>query len=180
MQTQLKVYCDTNTLPENIAANEMEAKAVKQLQSDNRVKLFSSHIVGHEATRTKNEGKRDALASQHKERDPIPKDEKIVGSNAQWGPNYSFTFNFLLSDVQDEALAAELEEVGLSQRDAQHIAQAVSNECDVFLTCDVKSIIKPHRAWLTNRLPKLKVQLPSELVAELTAADQKDKPADKK
>jgi hypothetical protein len=92
MQTQLKVYCDTNTLPENVAANETEAKAVKQLQSDNRVKLFSSHIVGHEATRTKNEGKRDALASQHKERDPIPKDvsgyddaRTVGGEQRTWG-----------------------------------------------------------------------------------------------
>jgi hypothetical protein len=41
----------------------------------------------------------------------------------------------------------------------------------------VNSIIQPHRVWLENRFPNLKVRLPSELVAELAAADQIDKPA---
>jgi hypothetical protein len=48
----------------------------------------------------------------------------------------------------------------------KHITQAVCNDCDVLLTRDVKSIITPHREWLEKRFPKLKVRLPSELLAE--------------
>ena len=52
---------------------------------------------------------------------------------------------------------------GLEQRDAENITQAVCNDCDVFLTRD-KGIIK-HCEWLEQRFSKLKVWLPSELLA---------------
>ena len=70
----------------------------------------------------------------------------------------------LISDVQDETLRKELMARGLKQRDAEHLTQAVCNDCDVFLTRDEKSIIKPHRKWLQNRFPKLKIMRPSELL----------------
>jgi hypothetical protein len=37
----------------------------------------------------------------------------------------------------------------------------------VFLTRDVKSIIKPHRKWLEERLRPLKIWKPSELLEAL-------------
>jgi len=52
---------------------------------------------------------------------------------------------------------------GLEQRDAEHITQAVCNNCDVFLTRDEDSIITPHRHWLEQKFPGLKIRLPSEL-----------------
>lgn len=72
--------------------------------------------------------------------------------------------------IQAEKLRAELIERGLEQRDAEQITQAVCNSCDVFLTRDKKTIIKPHRAWLENRFPTLKVRVPSEFAAELAAS----------
>ena len=44
---------------------------------------------------------------------------------------------------------------GLAWKDAEHITQAVCNNCDVFLTRDVKTIIRPHRTWLEKRLASL-------------------------
>jgi len=164
METQLKVYCDTNTLPGNADACEKESKALKQLQSiEGGLKWFPSHIVQHEATSTKDESKRNKLLAEHQERESIQKDEKVVDYNAQSDIYGGFTGFFLISDVQDEALRSELISSGLTQRDAEHISQTVSNNCDVFLTRDKKSIIRPHRAWLENRFPTLKVRLPSEL-----------------
>jgi hypothetical protein len=118
--------------------------------------------------KTKDEGKRSTLVGEHEARTLIPKDEKVVGFNAQ-SSQHGFVGFFLLADVQDETLRAELIAQGLEQRDAEHITQAVCNGCDVFLTRDEKSIIKPHRAWLEKRFPTLKVRLPSELAAELAA-----------
>jgi hypothetical protein len=54
---------------------------------------------------------------------------------------------------------------GLEQRDAEHITQAVCDNCDVFLTGDEDSIITPYRHWLELRFPSLKICSPSELVA---------------
>jgi predicted nucleic acid-binding protein len=145
MTTELKIYCDTNTLPENADADEEEAEALKRLKSIEGLKWFTSHIVGHEATSTKDESQRKKLLAQNEERERVPKDEKVIGYNAQSDINGGFIGFFLLSDVQDEDLRAELISRGLSRRDAEHIAQAVCNDCDVFLTRDAKSIIKPHR-----------------------------------
>ena len=57
----------------------------------------------------------------------------------------------LISDIQDEPICKELEQHGLQRRDAQHITQAVCNECDIFLTRDAKTIIRPYRDWLEGR-----------------------------
>jgi hypothetical protein len=51
------------------------------------------------------------------------------------------------------------------RRDAEHLTQAVCNECDVFLTRDHKTIIDPMRDWLEARYPR--IRLPSELLAEM-------------
>jgi hypothetical protein len=133
------------------------------------LRLLDSHLVRHEAANTKDEGKRKRLLAEHEARERVPRDENVVGYNAQSDINGGFIGFFLISDVQDETPHAELISCGLTRRDAEHIAQAVCNDCDVFLTRDRKSIIIPHREWLETRFPELKVRLPSELLAELTA-----------
>src|SRR5262249_52641279 len=117
----------------------------------------------------KNETRRNRLLAQHKGRVAVPKDEKVVGYNAQSDINGGFVGLFLISDVQDEALRSELIDSGLTRRDGEHITQVVCNDCDVFLTRDINSIIRPHRERLEIRFPKLKVRLPSEFLVELMA-----------
>ena len=56
---------------------------------------------------------------------------------------------------------------GLSQRDSEHLAQAISNRCSVFLTRDEATIINPRRDWIEEAFPPLKVRLPSELLNEI-------------
>jgi large subunit ribosomal protein L30 len=167
LEAQLKIYGDTNTLLGN-TDDALQLKALKQLSSDKRLIWFSSHIVRYEAMNTKNEIKRSRLVGEHEARKLILKDEKIVGFNAQTIQYGGFIGFSLISDVQDETLRAELLERGLTQRDAEHITQAVCNDSDVFLTRDVETIIGPHRMWLEKRVPTLRVLLPSELASELT------------
>jgi hypothetical protein len=90
---------------------------------------------------TKNESRRKTLVGEHEEREPLPQDERMVGFNALSDPSGGFIGFPIFSDVQDEKLRDELMEHGLDRRDAEHITQAVCNNCDVFLTRDVKSII---------------------------------------
>jgi len=119
MEAKIRVYCDTNTLPGNAGNSATESEALKQLQSDERLTWFTSHIVRHEAMKTRDEGKRSMLVGEHEARTPIPNDEKVVGFNAQ-SSQHGFVGFFLLADVQDEALRAELIARGLDQRDAEH------------------------------------------------------------
>jgi hypothetical protein len=81
MDKTLKVHCDTNTLSENTSSIEVEA--LKRLSADERVMLFSSRRVRHEAMNTKDQGKRNRLVAEHEACQPVSKDEKIVGFIAQ-------------------------------------------------------------------------------------------------
>jgi hypothetical protein len=103
---------------------------------------------------------------------PIPNDEKPLGSQMTPDQYGGFVSSPLVSDVQNESIRDELIARGLEQKDAEHITQAVCNDCDVFLTCDKKTIINPHREWLHQRFPNLKILLPSELLACVKALDK--------
>ena len=82
--SQLKVYGDTNTLPENAMRDRPEERAALQtLRSDDRLQWFTSHIVRLEALDTSNQPRRDQLASEHHQRTPILRDERLLGFNTQ-------------------------------------------------------------------------------------------------
>ena len=165
----MKIYCDTSTLPENIrgadAKSQKELTALKQLQELGV--MLGSHIVRYEVMNTKDESKRTQLLAEHDALKPIDNDEKLLGIHTTTDQYGGFVSYPMISDVQDEAIRAELIERGLEQKDAEHITQAVCNNCDVLLTRDENTIINPHRDWLHQRFPNLKVWLPSELLASV-------------
>jgi hypothetical protein len=97
-----------------------------------------------------------------------------LGIHTQTDQYGGFVSSPLISDVQDEALRDELINRGLTRRDAEHITQAICNGCDVFLTRDEGTIIKPHGQWLESRFPGLKVWLPSQLLAFITASEDEE------
>ena len=167
----MKIYCDTSTLPENIrgadAKSQKELTALKELQELGV--MLGSRIVRYEVMNTKDENKRNQLLAEHAALKPIDNDEKLLGIHTTTDQYGGFVSYPMISDVQDEAIRAELIERGLEQKDAEHITQAVCNNCDVFLTRDENTIINPHREWLHQRFPNLKVWLPSELLASIRA-----------
>ncbi len=165
----MKIYCDTSVLRHNISRHNDE-KSQRELAALNQLAanypMFGSHLVRYEAEKTKDEIRRGHLIVDVDGLQNVPNDQKLLGFNVQI--NQYSCINFpIISDVQDEAIRAELMERRLKRRDAEHITQAVCNNCDVFLTRDEDSIITPHRDWLQQRFSGLKIRLPSELVAEL-------------
>lgn len=166
---RLKIYCDTNTLPGNIRhadqKSQDELAAMKQL--DEKYLLFRSRVVLREVTNTRDETQREYLIVDYESREAVPRDEKVHGIHTQTDQYGGFVGQPLVSDVQDEAICHELIDRGLERRDAQHITQAICNDCDVFLTRDEETIINPHRQWLEKRFPTLKIWRPSELLEEL-------------
>ncbi len=165
----MKIYCDTSTLPHNIRhadqKSQRELAALKQLAE--KYLMFGSRAVLRELMNTPEQNQRNNLIVDYKALAPIPKDEKVHGFHTQidqYGGSVSYP---LVSDVQDETLRTELMQRGLDRPDAEHITQAICNDCDVFLTRDEKTIIKPHREWLETRFPTLKIRRPSELLKEL-------------
>lgn len=167
----MKIYVDTSCLHGNIrhadAKSQKERMALEQLAE--QYSLFGSRLTLREVMDMAESERRDKLILDCKALQPIPKDEKLLGFSHQSDPYRGFTTSPLIADCQDETLRSELIDHGLDPRDAEHLTQAVCNDCAVFLTRDEATIIGPHRQWLEQRFPNLKIRLPSELLNDLSA-----------
>jgi hypothetical protein len=165
-----RIYCDTDTLLSKVRQTDEKSKrelsALRKLlngrQSGN-YQMVRSGVSLRELSATGLDALRQALLADYAALDPIANDEKVLGFHTQYDRLGGFVSNPIVSDVQDEPLRGQLVERGLSRRDAEHLAQAISNRCSVFLTRDERTIIKPHRDWIEKTFPPLKVRLPSEL-----------------
>jgi predicted nucleic acid-binding protein len=65
--------------------------------------------------------------------------------------------------VADDPLSRELQQIGLDRMDAHHVMLAIRNNCDFFVTCDQRSILR-HRKSIEAHQPSIRLLKPSELV----------------
>jgi hypothetical protein len=151
---EMRIYVDTSALPNNIRHSDPKSQAdlAAYNQLAERFQMLGSHLVHYEAERTKDETRRNSLLIDIEGLEPVRKDEKLLGFNSVQTDRYGFVTYPLISDVQDERLRQELMDRGLDQRDAEHITQAVCNDCDVLLTRDEKSIINLHRGGCDSQM----------------------------
>ena len=179
MSAPPKIYCDTCTLVPNVKNCPTELEAVKQLRKLRRAgkcSLYRSHIALGELERTKNRKQRKRLKADYKLLKGILRDEKLLGIRAVFNQFGMYANAPIFSDVQDEKVFVDIyhelkrrlphEDDFRVRRDAEHVAQAISDNSDVFLTRDRKTIIGPLREWLEQRY-LIKVRLPSEALAEI-------------
>ena len=168
----MKIYCDTNCLLHNIRGKKCQGELAALKHLAERHELYGSRFVRHEVLDTpvrnaSDEVLRDFLIVECDALKPVPKDEKLLGFHTNYDQFGGFVCCPMIADTHDDVLCEELKKRGLDPKDAQHITQAVCNDCGVFLTRDVKSIIKPHGQWLEIRLHPLKFWSPSRLLEAL-------------
>jgi hypothetical protein len=168
-----KVLCDTSSLFPNVKGEKLNAErhSLKQLlkmRETDHVILLRSQVNRVEVANTKKKERRDELYAAFLALDPVTKEENVSGFQCIPGSTGSWISN-PVSDL-DSAAYKDCRMRGIGERDTLHILRAVENMCDVFLTCDMRTIIRPHRTWLEQRFPGLKIRLPSELLAELLSA----------
>lgn len=183
----MRIYCDTNTLFHNIRGtdrnvlNELDAlRKLLDLRALGKILMFRSRVALGEVTSTANLALREELKADFEKLDQLPNDEKLLGFNTVTDQYGGVCRSPLVSDVQDEKLCKELYELLIfhlgdgnerkrlqMHRDAQHLTQAVANRCDVFLTRDEQTIVRPLRKYLQSRFDGFKVRLPSELIAQI-------------
>jgi hypothetical protein len=174
----VKILCDTDTLFHNIDGDDkkslQEREALEELlrlRESRKILMFRSRVNRAELEATKNPIKKDKLRADYEALDQIPIDENPIGSFNITDHIGGCISNPIVSDILDENLYGEIIRDCLGKKnhkDAHHITHAYCNDCNVFLTRD-KRIIK-RRQWLEKRLPGLKIQRPSELLAELSGA----------
>ena len=174
-KASMNIYSDTSSLFSNAnrhadAKNQQEAAAIADLlevHKQGKIRMLRSNLSRHELEKTRSVKQKDALLRDFLLLVPVAKDEKVLGFDSiQTDPFGGFVTNPLVSDVQDEPLVERLmKELGLRKPDAQHLAQAISNKADVFLTRDEEHFIK-QRLTIESQFT-IKVRLPSELLSEI-------------
>jgi hypothetical protein len=173
------IYCDTDTLWHNIKRQEAEPDSQKELvalecllasRGDDCL-MYRSRVDRSELENMRDPQQREGLRRDYESLAPIPRDENPIGFYNQMDHVGTVSMGPIVLDIQDEALYLELCKRGLKHRDAQHLTQAISNSCDVFLTRD--NGIIAHRDWLMTQ--GIRVRRPSELISELGLAVSESK-----
>lgn len=168
-----EAYCDTDTLFSNAvrhqeAKSQAEASAIRSLMakhSQGTVRLFRSNVVRRELEKTRDAGQRDNLRTEFLDLVPVINDEKHLGFHFQETDPFGGSESYpLVSDVQDEGLCERLEQLlKLPKYDAQHLAQAISNNLGAFITRDEEHFL--HQAQAIEAQVGIKVCRPSEFLA---------------
>ena len=94
------------------------------------------------------------------------KDHKFLGSytlSDQYGGSIT---NPLVTDIVDEPLYSQVLATGLKSDDSKHLMYASHNHYERFVTCDGNFLNR--RADLERLCPSIRIQRPSELVAEFS------------
>ena len=139
----MKVYFDTNTISPNIEQDPTEQNALEELrQRAKKAELgiveMSSNVALRETEKTRDEERRQELRKDYSRLTPVTKDERVLGSHSQSDQYGGLVSYPLVSDVQDEDILSELFKLGFDKNDghdrhdAQHLTQAICNECDIF------------------------------------------------
>ncbi|SRR5579885_697599 len=148
-----QIYCDTDTLWNNIERHvhndeksARELSALQRLISDHkagRCKLVRSRVALRELDRTKNQEHKNKLRADYEALEQIPRDERLCEFHTNYDQFGGFITNPIVSDLQDDNLYKQLLERGFRDKDAQHLTQAICNNCEVFLTRDERTIVAP-------------------------------------
>lgn len=172
--TTILVYLDNNLLGPNLEQDLGEKKALKDLEKLNSerdlgIELLTSNRTANEYEKWKNQAKREAMQEDHATKGRVAQDHEVkdfFNMFDQYGGGGSFP---MVSDVPDKGVFDNLRTLGIEEMDAKHVAIAIHNKCDYFLTRDQKSILN-YRDKIEASF-SIKLRRPSELLAELATEE---------
>jgi hypothetical protein len=167
----MRVYFD-NDVASAISRRDWEAAELNAIDQ-----LLEWHRAGRIVVGTSRQSAREMerAPSRHQanlktglaELDISTDDHRVLGFYSLTDQFGGFISNPMVTDLVNEPLYADLLDYGLKPDDAKHLMYAVHQGYQLFLTCD-RGILS-RRADIESRCPPLKVQKPSELIAELTS-----------
>jgi len=145
---------------------------LKGLADKGRISLVVSAIHDHEAAPLREQYRKEqqeilAIFARVEFAD----DHRFYGMNLIDLGTRGFIANPL---VEDHPIAQRLRKIGLERRDAHHVMLAVRRECDWFVTCDVRTILK-YRLAVEAAFP-IRLRRPSELLRDLCSRPEDTEP----
>ena len=168
----MKVYLDTNIVSA-LAKDDMPAERgaldrLLEFSDVGKLKLVTSEITRREIQ------KLDSIPNIDKdkrhlnvvyrllEKVEFVEDHRLLGIHS-YGDRYTWINSPL---IEDDPISSALRQIGLDKTDAHHLMLAIRAGCEVFLTCDVRTILK-YRREIESQFSTIKLRKPSELITEL-------------
>jgi hypothetical protein len=167
-----KFYLDTVLVSHKVKRDQLaEAAAFEKFEDAHAagsVQAVTSDATAREIERLP-AGYRDMLMPAFDALDKVPMIEAQVtrGYCAQTDPYGGFTSWAI---VDDHPTWSALRHIGLDSADAQQIMVAIETGCDVFFTCDRRTILNPYRAAIEKMFPMIKLRAPPEWASSASAA----------
>jgi|SRR5579871_4454242 len=165
----MKVYLDNNVVSDiHKMDSDQETAAVTQLlgiadAEPAQLEFVTSKVSLTEIERYRGQARPGVERVYYLLRKvPFVDDYTLLGFHNQWDRWGGSSCPL----IEDDPTSSALWQIGLDRTDAHHVMLAIRAGCNVFLTCDAKSILhwrKKIEAAFSIRLRK-----PSELLAELT------------
>lgn len=163
----MRAYLD-NSVVSAIVKDDMPAESAALMQLLQASDAGKLEVVTSEVTRREIE----LLEGQHRrnvevvyrllKRVRFIEAQELVGSHSMGG-----TWGFLAwGQIENEPVWAALLQMGLDRTDAHHLMVAIRSECEVFLTCDERTILN-RRGQIEAQFP-IRVMRPSDLVREFS------------
>lgn len=167
-----KFYLDTNLVSHKVKKDQVKEAAafqkVENAHAAGTIQQVTSEVTAREIARLRQPDRRDNLLQAYKPMDKAPMIEAQVtrGFCSQTDPYGGFTSWAI---VDDQPTWSTLRRIGLDSADAHHMMAAIEAGCDVFLTCDRRTILNPHRQSIERMYPSIKLRTPSEWAASASA-----------
>jgi len=164
---RLKAYLDNDVVSAFAKADmppgTLQAlKALLELFSQEKVELVTSDLSKREIDRMPegipNKWHLDVIVGLLK-KVPFVEDHELRGFQSHWD-RFGGTSSPL---IEDDPIASDLRGVGLHRADAHHVMLAIRAGCDVFVTCDKRTILN-RRAEIERRF-SIQLESPEEFVS---------------
>jgi hypothetical protein len=146
-------------------ANLTAVEKIHKGQASGRYKLLASKLNDQQISKTKDPDQKAQLRDDYDAFGKVALNERLLFFSTVFDQRGGFVCSPIMSDIQDEPTRDELLKMGLDRDDADHISQALANNCDYFLTRDESTIIK-YRDEIERRFP-VKIRTPLEMVGQL-------------
>lgn len=138
-----KIYLDTNIVSgivkDDLGDESAPLTTLLELFDIGTVELLTSRLAEDEVGRYQGQMSTPIRRVCHLlEKVAFVEEQTLLGFSSQW----DHTGGFCNPLIEDDRIWLHLRQMGLDRVDAHHVMLAIRAQCDIFLTCDRRSILR--------------------------------------
>jgi hypothetical protein len=145
------------------AEEDAAMRRLLELQSQGTIRLATSDVAKRELAKWHGEKRPDAEAVyEGLQKVKYIEDHMLIGFNNQWSSQGGWSSAMM----DDDPVARALWDLGLTRTDSHHLMLAIREQCDFFLTCDQRTVLR-RRSSIEAAFLGIRLMFPSELRSEM-------------